>query len=347
MSSGSAHQGGGKHCRICGKDLSQLRRVRDAQGRYRCPTCHDPDPRAAQEIHVPQSDARAGELEETSVGANPGVETGAGVEDTRAAMGFDPAMAETRVDEEALAEPPPAMPSSTRREPEMRLASEEEPGYTGALGPRRHVQLTGGDEEELPPPAPAPVSEVGEPVNLDDIPEDRSDLMMRVRASHLQLPAALCVLGILGAAMLAFSLSASPNQTTRAINAAMNSGISAATQAAGAAGVYALCCGIWLRPKLPWPIAAVRLAAYSSLMACCAIALTRVPTAGLTLMWVVPLLSIVFVLVYLVKLRWIDAIVCGFLIHAAQLGVRMALDADLWTPFHDAHALARSLFHTA
>jgi hypothetical protein len=323
--------GGAKVCRICGKDLSRERRVRDLKGRYRCPTCVDDEvPGHAGGGGAP---ARRDPLGDTAAGRSAAGGTGLG-----RSGAFDPALAETRVDVEAVAETPagsvPVFASGSGSDEPMRLAEGEQAGYTGAIGPRKRIDWGGADDaaeavEESPAAAGVPPETAGS-LDPSEIPEDRSGLLTRVRPGQLKLPGLLCVLGVLGAAGLAFGLRASPDQTERAAHAAFNSGMSALVQAAGAVGVYALACAIWVRPGVHWQVASARLGAYSALMAMVAIALTRIPVVGVTLMWLVPLIGMAIALRKLLRLSWTDSAYASLLIWSLQLGVRMALDADLW-----------------
>lgn len=350
---GDAGQTAPKICRICGKDISQVRRVKDTQGRYRCPTCVDAE----------TPGGRGGEPGNGNGSHNPAPEAAGGLS--------NPALAETKVDMEAVREPPassgPRVPAFPERhgpnrhvarpreydeaptpppragdDEALHLAPERDGGpeeYHGAVGPRKRIQWSSAEDDRRDAQEEAEAQaelaaqsapEIAVPVDPNHIPEDRSGLYMRLRPGQLKLPAMLTVVGILGAAGLAFGLRASPNETNSAINAAVNSGISAAVQAAMAVGIYALCCAIWIRPRLHWQLASVRLAAFSSLMAAAAIALAMVPQAGPVLLWALPLLLTVGVLRKLLLLHWLDAIYCGLLIYSVHLGVRVALDADLW-----------------
>lgn len=238
---------------------------------------------------------------------------------------------------------PPAFPErretpvERRDEGDLHLVGQADASaeYTGALGPRKRIHWSTAQEDAeeaaaeaaaAPPPAEVP----GPALDPNEIPEDRSGLLRGAKPSQLKAAGLATFVGVLAAAGLAFGISASPDKTMSAVAAAVNSGISAAVQAAGAVGVYALCTAIWIVPRLNWQVASARLAAFSAIMATVAIGLTQIPTAGLTLMWVVPLIGIVIALRKLVLTTWLDAVYCGLLIYAMQLGIRMALDADLW-----------------
>lgn len=344
MNSDQANNGahGRKLCRICGKDLSQLRRVRDKQGRYRCPTCVDAQAGGTPAGHEPEAQTAAGSAHGGAALDETGGGTGAiGLE-------FDPALAETKVDVEAIEAEvvplaPPAFPerretpADRRDDGDLHLVGQAEASaeYTGALGPRKRIHWSTAQEDAeeaaaeaaaAPPPAETP----GPGLDPSEIPEDRSGLLRGAKASQLKAAGLATFVGVLAAAGVAFGISASPDKTMSAVAAAANSGISASVQAAGAVGVYALCTAIWIVPRLNWQVASARLAAFSAIMATVAIGLTQIPTVGLTLMWVVPLIGIVIALRKLVLTTWQDAVYCGLLIYAMQLGIRMALDADLW-----------------
>lgn len=312
--------GATKRCRVCGKDVTHAPRVRDRAGRYRCPRCLPPAERDA--LGLPEK-------------AHP-------------AATFDPALAETKADLPAIDDRPlprarPASQDSgdTRadtpafsQDDALALAPERPDAAAARAtpGPRARIDWGAADDTtNEPEPLAAAVTPEG-PADLreDEIPEDRSGLLRPLRARDLKVPLAAFVVGVLAAAGIAFGVTAEPGRDAEAVRAAMVSGGSAVVQAVAGCAVYLLCQTIWLRPGLRWEIACARVAAVSALLAAGAIAAAFVPVIGGVLVWALPLVVIAVALRKYVLLRPADALYVGVLMYAVQLGVRVALDADLW-----------------
>lgn len=260
-----------KRCRICGNDCSRTERVKNAQGQYACRECW-------REEQAALTARRRG---------NP-VEP----DPSRSAV-IDPALAETKLDEDPPSDHTPADPPAS-------ADVEYQPDRSGVSSSQTDV----GQALEVAVDAP-------------QVPRDRSAVNRTAGASHLLTLAACAVVTLAAAA----GVHASVVEESARLPAAGNGAMSGLLQIGCTWVIFGLGTLIWIERTRAWSWCLAVLAVGAGVVNLVGLASMYVPYAG----WAITLGACAVAARYALDLPWSQAGYLAVAMFITTTGVRVAL----------------------